>query len=321
MKILIFGGGVIGSVYAAKLHEAGVDVALFARGRRLEDIQKNGIVLKHYFTGKSTVTHVKVIDSLDENRDYDLIIIIIRGDQWQDALTVLTRCKNTKTFLFVGNNPRDPDELIDALGKDRVMLGFGGVAGYREGHTIHYCDSDAEDKKKNHFCIGELDGRETERCRQIRDIFGKAGYPVWIFKDAVSWLKSHMIVIMPIMGLLHMAGWEQKAVVKDTQSIKLGIRAFREMVRAFKVLKVPVDPKKFVFFSKVPMFLMVPLIKKALASKGAEIGIFGHANSASGQTEMKSLAYEFTDLLRQSSVPLPAWEKMMEYIKRGSAEG
>lgn len=48
MKILIFGAGVTGSVYAAKLKNAGVDITLLARGKRLEHIKKYGIVLKHY---------------------------------------------------------------------------------------------------------------------------------------------------------------------------------------------------------------------------------------------------------------------------------
>jgi len=59
------------------------------------------------------------------------------------------------------------------------MLGFGGVVGFRDGHIINYCDSDAKDKKKNYFCIGELDGRKTERCKQITEVMNKAGYPVW----------------------------------------------------------------------------------------------------------------------------------------------
>jgi hypothetical protein len=49
--MLFFGAGVLGSVYAARLHEAGVDVTVLARGRRLADIREHGIVLEEFGPG------------------------------------------------------------------------------------------------------------------------------------------------------------------------------------------------------------------------------------------------------------------------------
>ena len=36
MRLLIYGAGVIGSLYAALFAEAGYDVSVYARGKRLE---------------------------------------------------------------------------------------------------------------------------------------------------------------------------------------------------------------------------------------------------------------------------------------------
>ena len=46
MRILIFGAGVIGSLYGALLAEAGYDVSVYARGRRLESLSRNGLLFK-----------------------------------------------------------------------------------------------------------------------------------------------------------------------------------------------------------------------------------------------------------------------------------
>ena len=46
MRILIFGAGVIGSLYGALLAEAGYDVSVYARGRRLESLIRNGLLFK-----------------------------------------------------------------------------------------------------------------------------------------------------------------------------------------------------------------------------------------------------------------------------------
>ena len=46
MKILIYGAGVIGSLYAALLSEAGYNVSVYARGKRLESLRNNGLLYK-----------------------------------------------------------------------------------------------------------------------------------------------------------------------------------------------------------------------------------------------------------------------------------
>jgi 2-dehydropantoate 2-reductase len=48
MKILVYGAGVLGSLYAARLADSGNDVTILARGQRLIDIRANGIVLDGY---------------------------------------------------------------------------------------------------------------------------------------------------------------------------------------------------------------------------------------------------------------------------------
>ena len=43
MRILIYGAGVIGSLYAALFAEAGYDTNIYARGKRLEALRNNGL--------------------------------------------------------------------------------------------------------------------------------------------------------------------------------------------------------------------------------------------------------------------------------------
>ena len=46
MKILVYGAGNLGSLYAAKLKDAGHDVTILARGKRLHCIREHGILLR-----------------------------------------------------------------------------------------------------------------------------------------------------------------------------------------------------------------------------------------------------------------------------------
>ena len=44
MRILIYGAGVIGSLYAALLADVGYDTSIYARGKRLEILKNNGLL-------------------------------------------------------------------------------------------------------------------------------------------------------------------------------------------------------------------------------------------------------------------------------------
>jgi 2-dehydropantoate 2-reductase len=64
VRILVFGAGVIGSVYAVKLLQAGHEVVMLARGRRLSDLQTHGLVLEEAKSGNRTVLAVQWWESL-----------------------------------------------------------------------------------------------------------------------------------------------------------------------------------------------------------------------------------------------------------------
>jgi hypothetical protein len=59
VHFLIFGAGVLGSVYAARLREAGHEVTVLARGERLAELRRDGIVLEEGRTGARSVTPIR----------------------------------------------------------------------------------------------------------------------------------------------------------------------------------------------------------------------------------------------------------------------
>ena len=44
MRVLIYGAGVIGSLYAVLLAEAGINVTVYARGKRLQSLLSKGLL-------------------------------------------------------------------------------------------------------------------------------------------------------------------------------------------------------------------------------------------------------------------------------------
>ncbi len=133
MKILIYGAGVLGSLYAVKLKEAGHDVAILARGGRLEEIRANGLVLEGVSKGRRTVTRVNVVEALNPDDTYELILVIIPKHQVASVLPIVSANKNSSSIMFMLNNPSGFDEWAQATGRERLLVGFPGAGGRREG--------------------------------------------------------------------------------------------------------------------------------------------------------------------------------------------
>lgn len=58
----MLGAGVIGQVYAARLHEAGADVTLLARGKRLAELRAHGVYRCEYPGPEEKIVPVPVAD-------------------------------------------------------------------------------------------------------------------------------------------------------------------------------------------------------------------------------------------------------------------
>lgn len=134
VKILVYGAGVIGTLYAAKLREGGHHVTVVARGPRLTDIRRYGLALEDVVSNGRSTTKVDTTERLGPNDPYDIALIAVRRDQVASVLPELTANHSIPTLIFMLNNPAGPNDLAQALGRERVLLGFPGAGGTRDGH-------------------------------------------------------------------------------------------------------------------------------------------------------------------------------------------
>ena len=78
MKLLIYGAGVIGCLYAALFSKAGYNTTIYARGKRLESLEKEGLL---YWNGDEIHSaNVTIINKLHKNDTYDYIFLTVRGN-------------------------------------------------------------------------------------------------------------------------------------------------------------------------------------------------------------------------------------------------
>jgi 2-dehydropantoate 2-reductase len=138
VKIIVYGAGVIGTLYAARLQEGGHRVSVVARGQRLADIRRYGLVLEDIVGHGRSTTRVDTIERVDPNDQYDIALISVRRDQVASVVPEFTTNHRIPILIFMLNNPTGTTDLAQALGRDRVLLGFPGAGGTRDGHVVRY---------------------------------------------------------------------------------------------------------------------------------------------------------------------------------------
>lgn len=326
MKILVYGAGPLGSFLAARLHDAGQDISLLARGQRLADLRQYGIVLVDTETGKETVSQPTIVERLEPDDAYDLVLVVMRKNRALEILPILAANRHTPNVLFLMNNAAGPDALVDALGKDRVMMGFPMAAGYRRGHVIHYLFGGTPDKLVK-IPIGEVDGCILPRTREIAGVFDSMeGFAAEIRTDMDAWLKTHVALLMPSLApAVRAASRDNVRMAHTRDAIVLAIRAIREGFHVLRKLGYPVVPGSIRQLELMPEPLLVWYLQKMLPDPKMRTAMLEHADAT--QDEIRHLAEEFYVLVRRSGVSTPVMDSLKKYfdpdtppLPEGSAE-
>ena len=311
-KVLIYGAGPLGTLFAARLQQGGNNVSLLARGRRLADLKEYGVVLHDTLSHVETTTHVDLVEQLAPEDTYDLVLVIMRKNNALDILPILAANRQTPNILFLTNNAAGPGALAEALGASRVLIGFPNSAGYREGHVVYCLTGTEEDPAIVPF--GEIDGRITPRALYVARILESApGFDTEVRTDMDTWLKYHVALLMPSLApALYMCGTDNYRMARTRDAVVLAVRAIREGFRVLQALGYPITPKRFRPFTWVPEPILVPFVQKLMADPKMETAMVKHAESA--RDEMKHLADEFLVLAAQTDVHIPSIKRLYRHL-------
>ncbi|MGD0954778.1 MAG: 2-dehydropantoate 2-reductase N-terminal domain-containing protein [Methanotrichaceae archaeon] len=301
-RILVIGAGVNGSVCACFLQQGGVDVTLLARGKRYDDIWKEGIIIEDPFTNQRSVTRVKVNNALRPDDIYDYILVVIRSNQVPALLPVLVR-NNSPNVVFMGNNLPGPGDYVMALGKGRVMMGAVFAGGKRDGDVIR-----AMIVTSIASPFGEIDGAVTPRLKRLVKIFNQAGLKAKASTEIVDFTLTHAAGV-PLFGVLTMKYKCDTRALAKSADLGLLVDAMREANSVLRALGYRTVPKSWRLIEFIPRFILVALFRFFLSTKLAEVGGAYHVSQA--PDEMLYLAKELEKMVDKSGLPAPAIRKVL----------
>ena len=286
MRILIFGAGVIGSLYGALLAEAGYDVSVYARGRRLESLIRNGLLLKSGATIRKAP--VKVLSSVEPDDCYDFIILAVKENQLHAALKDL-RQNSSPTIVTMVNSLENYDRWEAICGAGRIIPAFPGAGGGFDGDVL---DAALTPRLIQPTTFGKTDGREKELAR----ILHGAKIPYQIVPDMHAWQLCHLAMVVPIADAYYEAA-DPGHAGRDAVLMRKTAKQIRDNLNEIAARKIRLSPRKMQAFRLLPVPLVGWILGLVFQSSFGDRFMYRHSMKA--PDEMRRLNEQFYRWLEQ----------------------
>jgi len=196
MKIIVVGAGGVGGYFGARLVEAGLDVTFIARGKHLDSILKNGLLLKS-IDGDYTVFPVKATDNINEIENPDLIILAVKSWQVPEVAKQIQPVLTKNTMILpLQNGVDNVEKLATIIDEKHILAGFCKIYSKVEDYGIidHFAYTPE-------LFFGELDNKKSERILRLKEVFDKAKFKTIIPEDIQAEIWKKFLFICTVSGL------------------------------------------------------------------------------------------------------------------------
>jgi len=290
MRIVVFGAGMQGTLYGARLACVGHEVTLVARGRRAEELRRDGAIIENALTGARVVSRVTVANALHPETSADLCLVTVRRDQLAAAWEEVSAGRGLARVLIMVNHAGSVSPAFDARDRNWSVLGFPGAAGSIADGVDQYV---------------EIRPQPTVIEASAPDVgfaLRQAGFKVALVADMPSWLSRHAVFITAIGGALCQSGLDAQRLGADSELVHTLIRAVREGWAAMDRRGIGPAPWALrAIFQWVPSPFAVAYWSRLLRSQRGEYYFAGHIRHA--LKELAVLASDVRGVLPVDELP------------------
>lgn len=290
MRLLIYGAGVIGSLYAVLFKEAGYVTTIYARGHRLDILQNQGLLYKK--SNKIKKIDIKVLDQLNDDDMYDFIFLTVRENQLYQALIEL-KSNKSKTIIAMVNSLDNYEIWENIVGKGRIMPAFPGAGGTITNGIL---DASLTPRFIQPTTFSEISGKKTKRTEQLSQIFKHAHIPFQQVNNMHIWQLCHLGMVVPLADAYYQTE-HPESVGQDKVIMK---KTARELKDNFKILYDnlhTLSPYKMNIFRILPMPILTYILSQTYKSRFGYTFMYLHAIKA--PDEMKELHNQFYSYIKK----------------------
>jgi 2-dehydropantoate 2-reductase len=279
VKILMFGRGVIATIYGWALERAGHDVEFYVRPGRaatygdavhldLLDTRRRA-----WWRRVDEQWPVRYREALEPDHDFDLIVLSVPHHRLAEATAFLAPRVGAATVLVFGNIWTELPAAVGALPLDQIAWGFPqagggfGADGVLRGGLLPS------------VVFGTLGKPPTERERAVRQAFREAGFRPKEKPDFRGWLWVHFVSDAGLFSQGLRLGSLSK-LAGSTSDFREALLAGRELLPLLKARGVDLRRHRGgLLMFRMPPWLMAPVLAWLTAHVGPlRVNFEAHSN-------------------------------------------
>ena len=310
MKVLVYGAGVIGSYLAHVLCAAGSDVTLLARGKWKDQLEKNGLRIRHHLQRWETLDHPKIIGDVPAGEHFDAVFAVMPYNKMGAILEPLAAIHSPLAVL-VGNN-MDPGGMQQAI-LDRtvcekeVLFAFQATAGRRDiENGVLIC----ERLGAGAMDIGGLHALPEEAIQaKLASAFAGTKYRLRWQPDMEAYLVCHLAAVLPICYLAYACGGDMRSSTGKQR--KLMRMATKEAYGLLRAQGNPIRPgSDDAYYEPGVRGALMQFVYWLMAK--TEMGdLIACAHCRNAYEEMEMLDAAFMEIAaRTPGAPMPHWHEL-----------
>lgn len=316
-RILVIGGGAIGSLVAAQLAQAGQPVTLAGRARSARAINLDG--LRVVENGATTIVRgVEAVDSLaaafSNGADFRLAVLAVKSyDTAQAAAELLAATAQPPPVLTLQNGVGNEEVLLAVLGPSRVVAGVitTPVSAPEPGVVM-------VERPRRRVGVADVAGKGSAAAfaaAEVASQFALAGFEARVYPDwrSLKWTKLVMNLLCNASCAL--LGWPPERVWADPRLAGLEIEAWREAMavirqqgcRLVNLGGYPLALLEPALRSLPAAWLRGPLGRFVVGGRGSKMpSLYLDVESGKGRSEVRWLNGAVVDAARRLGQSAPA---------------
>jgi 2-dehydropantoate 2-reductase len=195
MKIVMMGSGGVGGYFGARLAAGGADVHFVARGAHLEAMRSQGLTIE----GGPAPLHLPRVQATNDPSSIGIADFVLIGVKLWDTAEAIEQVKPIvdprTTVISFQNGVLKDRYLLEAFGAPHVMGGVGYVA-----TTIDRPGVIKQTGPMQRLLFGELDGKPSDRGRQLLDACLKGGIAAQLSPDIRREIWQKYVFLVGLSG-------------------------------------------------------------------------------------------------------------------------
>jgi 2-dehydropantoate 2-reductase len=315
VKILMFGRGVIATIYGWVLQQAGHEVEFYVRPGRAatygDAVDLDLFDMRRRVWGQRVVGTwpVRYREALEPDHGFDLIVLSVPHHRLAEAAAFLAPRVGRATVLVFGNVWTEPLAAIGALPVDRLAWGFPQAGGgFGEDGVLRGALLPS-------VIFGTLGQPPTGRERAVRQAFGEAGFRLKERPDFRGWLWVHFVSDAGLFSQGLRRG-SLSQLVGATGDLREALLAGRELLPLLEARGIDLRRHRGgVLLFRAPTWLMAPALAW-LTAHVTSLRVSIEAHSDPDAEEPREVCRDVLAEARRLGVPVPRLEAAEPHFAR-----